>query len=295
MNAQRVLQDYFPVVVDDPSAFDRDWEKGYRAFAGLSASPGGLSLDLGWQRTRIERNPGLLRHEGDWDVARMDLYSAGAGYDAGRLSLKMEAGLLDFAGPGGEGRNFWLQGWNFWLDGDMLRTELLQFLDSSRMWRFRFSLEEEGVEALPGPYRLEGYLEMKANLDTGRSSSMFEVTGGKGLKAGRYLSLHVDLRYVNYSDDRWQGESGFFDAWAGLRGHLGGKGWAALGVGVAPHRFDRWYFDFTGDGREGWLLERDVFGYLFPVQEGDPLDALREAERSLSEEWGLTFEGGFAF
>jgi len=43
------------------------------------------------------------------------------------------------------------------------------------------------------------------------------------------------------------------------------------------------------------MLERDVFGHLFPRQEGDPLDSLREAEKSLSEEWRLTFEGGFSF
>ena len=193
------------------------------------------------------------------------------------------------------GGNFWLQNQNFWLDGDMLRTELFQFADSRKMWRAVLSFEESGIDTIPGPYRLEGYLTAKGNWDGDQSRSMFEISGGKGIRAGSFLSVHADLRYVSYTDDRWTGESSFFDLWAGLRGSLGGTGWAALGVGVAPHRFDRWYFDFTGDGRESYLLNQDLFLEVTPYGEEYLLESLGKAEKSLSEEWRLSFEAGFTF
>ncbi len=275
-----------------PSDYDRDWKEGYRALAGISWSKGPLWMQLEWQRTTMERK---LDHEYYWDDAEMDIYGAGLKYDTKMMNIGFDIDFIDFSGSGGQGLTFWLSGSNFWLDGDMIRTELLQFLESKRMWRTVLELEESGVDVIPGPYRLEGYLKAKANWDTEESRSMFEISGGKGIRAGSYLSLHTDLRYVSYSDDRWVGESNFFDIWAGLRGSLGGSGWAALGIGVAPHRFDRWYFGFTGDGRENYLLDQDFFETHSWTADPDPLGSLGEAEKQLSEEWRLSFEAGFSF
>ena len=277
------------------SDYDKDWEEGYRTLAEVSWLRGSFLGQLGWHRTTMERNPELLDSPDGWDDARMDVYEAGVKYETARMKLDINLDFLDFGGSGGMGRTFWLQGQNFWLDGDQLRTELFQFLDSKSMWRAAMTIEEGGVEEIPGPYRLEGYITAKANWDRDEASSMFEISGGKGIRAGSYLSLHADLRYVSYSDDRWVGESSFFDFWAGLRGTLGGSGWLALGLGVAPHRFDRWYFDFTGDGRESYLLDQDLFRRVRPFEEGDPVESLGEAEKSLAEEWRLSFEGGFSF
>jgi len=280
---------------EDISDYDKDWEEGYRAFAGISWSRGPFLGLLEWHRTTMERNPELLDSIECWDDARMDVFNVGLKYETEKLKIDFDIDLLDFGGSGGMGRNFWLQGWNFWLDGNMVRTELLQFLDSKRMWRVSLNLEEGGVDDIPGPYRLEGYLSAKGNWDSEEARSMFEISGGKGIRAGSYLSLHADLRYVSYSDDRWVGESSFFDFWAGLRGNLGGSGWAALGVGVAPHRFDRWYFDFTGDGRESYLIDQYPFGWVAPGEEQSLIEELGRAEKSLSEEWRLSFEAGFSF
>jgi hypothetical protein len=274
--------------------YKNEWEEGYKALAEVSWLKGPFLGLLGWNRTTIERNPELMGPH-DWDDARMDIFDASVNYMTGRMKIDLKVDLVEFSGEGGMGRNFWLQGSNFWLDGDMLRTELIQFGDSKRMWRVALGIEEEGVETIPGPYRLEGYLSAKGNWDGDEARSMFEISGGKGIRAGSFLSLHADLRFVSYSDDRWVGDSSFLDFWAGLRGTLGGSGWAALGVGVAPHRFDRWYFDFTGDGRESYLLDQDLFQWVTPYGEDYLLEELGRAEKSLSEEWRLSFEAGFSF
>ena len=295
LNAVHFTFPSFPDPMEEATDYDSDFEEGNRALVEVSWSRGPFIGLLGWHRTTIERNAELLRPD-YWDDARMDLFDADVKYESEKMKIGLKVDLLDFGGSGGMGRTFWLQGSNFWLDGDMLRTELLQFLDSKRMWKASLNIEEGGVEEMPGPYRLEGYLTAKANWDGDGVRSMFEISGGKGMRAGSFLSLHADLRYVSYSDDRWIGDDSFLDFWAGLRGTLGGQGWVALGIGVAPHRFDRWHFDFTGDGRESYLLDQGLFMGVDRFGGEDALvESLGEAEKSLSEEWRLGFEAGFTF
>ena len=274
--------------------YKMEWEEGYRALAEVSWLKGPFLGLLGWNRTTIKRNPELTGPH-DWDDTRMDIFDTSVKYTTDRMKIDLKVDLIEFGGDGGMGRTFWFQGPNFWLDGDILRTELLQFVDSKRMWRAALSIEEDGVGEIPGPYRLEGYLIAKANWDGDEARSMFEISGGKGIRAGSFLSLHADLRYISYSDDRWVGDGSFLDFWAGLRGNMGGTGWIALGIGVAPHRFDRWYFDFTGEGRESYLLEQDLFRWVTHYSDDYLLEELGRAEKSLSEEWRLSFEGGFSF
>jgi hypothetical protein len=276
-----------------PSDFDFDMEEGYKALADISYSRGPFSGMLGWHRTTIDRNPSLL-NDRYWESAMMDVFEVRAGYETGSIKIDLGVELEDFSGDGGTGRTFWLQGLNFWLDGDRLRTEMLQFLHSENVWKAELLFEEKGVDQIPGPFRLEGYLSASARWDSDTDRSNFEISGGKGIKAGQYLSFHTDLRYVSYSDDRWTGDSGFLDVWLGMRASLAGSGWVAWGLGVAPHRFDRWYFDFTGDGREEYLIGN----YLFDsVAYGEDwwIDELERAEKSLAENWRLSFEGGFSF
>jgi hypothetical protein len=279
----------------DASGYDREWEEGYRALAEISWSRGPFIGLLNWKRTTIERNPELLGSSEYWDDARMDVFDAGVKYGTGKLNADLDIGLIDFSGSRGVGRTFWLQGWNFWLDGSMLRTGLLQFLDSKRIWGASLTIEEGGVDPIPGPYRLEGTISARYDWDSELSRSIIEISGGKGVRIGSYLSIHTDIRYVTYSDERWVGDSGFLDFWAGVRGDLGGTGWASLGIGVAPHRFDRWYFDFTGDGRESYLLDQGLFMWVEPDNGQYLIEELGKAEKSLSEEWRLSFEGGFSF
>ena len=277
-----------------PSDFDLELDEGYRALADISYSRGAFSGLLGWHRTTIDRNPSLLGPD-EWDSAVMDIFEARTGYETGSLKVGLGIELEDFSGAGGIGRTFWIQGYNFWLDGDRLRTERLQFLDSERVWNAELLFEEKGVEQIPGPFRLEGYLAASARWDSNTERSNLEITGGKGVRAGSYLSFHTDLRYVSYNDDRWTGESDFLDVWLGMRASLGGTGWVAWGWGVAPHRFDRWYYDFTGDGREEYLLDGWLFNHVDPYYESWLIDELGQAEKFLSENWRFSFEGGFSF
>ncbi len=183
----------------DLSEYDLDWEEGYRALAGISWPKGSFLTLLKWHRTTIERNAEVYDRMIDWEDARMDLYEAGVSYCTERITLDFNIDFLDFSGSGGTGGTFWMNNSNFWLDGDMLRTELFQFIESERMWRATLDVEEGGVEDIPGPYRLEGYLLAKVNWDGYEDRSMFEISGGKGIRAGSYLSLHADLRYVSYN------------------------------------------------------------------------------------------------
>jgi hypothetical protein len=267
------------------------WEDGFRAYAGISYTLGDFSTLLDWRRTTIERDPGSTE---DYSVAR-DRYGAAIRFGSEAVSVDLSIDLENFVEDEGTGRTFWQQRRSFWLDGDMLRTGLLQFLDSRRVWRAGLSVEEGGIEDISGPYRIEGYISAVARWNGDGESSMLEVAGGKGLRLGSYMSVHADMRYVTYSDDRWTGDNAFFDIWAGLRGSLGGSGWIALGVGVPPHRFDRWYHDFSGNGREAYLLDRDLFDLVDTSDEYLLLEKLAEAEKELSEEWRLSFEGGFSF
>jgi hypothetical protein len=70
----------------------------------------------------------------------------------------------------------------------------------------------------------------------------------------------------------------------------------ALGIGIAPHRFDRWLFDFAGNGREAFLLDTGIFRYVdSAVEEQMLLLELEEAEQGLSDDWSMRFEAGIAF
>lgn len=295
LNAYSVVPSFPLEQSEEISGFETDWEEGYRAFAGISWKMGSFVSLFNWHRTTIERNAEILDYSVAWDDAGMDIFKAGTTYENSRMMLELNIDYLSFTGSGGLGRTFWIQGQNFWLDGNQLRTELIQFMDSKSMWRVAINFEENGVDSIPGPFRLEGYFSARSNWDNDEARSMIEISGGKGVRAGSYLSLHADMRYVSYNDDRWVGENSFLDFWAGLRGNLGGSGWAALGVGVAPHRFDRWYFDFTGDGRESYLIDQGFFSGLRYWEEREPIEALSKAEQSLAEDWRISFEGGFSF
>ncbi len=279
---------------ESASDADLDLEEGYRALVDISYSRGPFSGLMGWHGTTIDRDPSVVGWN-DWESARMDVFQARVVYETGSLKIDLEIDLEDFSGDGGIGRTFWLQYYNFWLDGDQLRTEMLQFLKSESVWRAKLLVEEKGAEQIPGPYRLEGYLSASARWDGNTDRSMFEITGGKGLRAGSYLSFHADLRYASYRDDRWTGDNGFLDVWLGMRASLGGSGWVAWGMGVPPHRFDRWYYDFTGDGREAFLLDQGLFDAVDILGEDDLIDWLGRAEKSLAEKWRLSFEAGFTF
>ena len=64
---------------------------------------------------------------------------------------------------------------------------------------------------------------------------------------------------------------------------------------MAPHRFGRWYFDFAGDGRESYLLDRHLLSSVGMYGEDRLIELLGAAEEMLSEEWSLTFEAGWSF
>lgn len=271
-----------------------DWEEGYRAAAGIAFGRGPLSAGFDWIRTTISGDPDLRegRPEGIQDILEA-LLEAQMGSVRGSARIRYES----FADPGNTGRVFWLMRNNFWLDGDPLTSGMLPFLDAPVVWEAELRIEQDRPDTLPGPYRIPGYIEGLVRFEPAREgAAVYELTAGQGIAVHRLLSLHADLRYVAYQKCGLPGDEGFLDAWFGMRAGLPAGGWMALGVGVAPHRFDRWLFDFAGDGREAYLLDTRIFRFVDSIFEEELLmKGLEEAERSLSEDWSIRFEAGIEF
>jgi hypothetical protein len=271
----------------------REWEDGYRAYVGIDHEAGRLRSGLSYDFTSISSDPDL--GEGREDGAR-HLVEGNAKYRFGRFDITVEGSYEWFEGDGYSGRVFWLQRRNFWLDGDRLGVETIPFLDSQALWRAGLGIEEASGDSMPAPYRCAGYLEATATGDRDSGGvTILEVTGGKGIVVHELLSVHVDLRFVSYGGDRWKGDSDFLDTWIGLRSPVSDHGWIAFGVGVAPHRFDRWYYDFTMHGRESYILDRDLFSLVDLPYEDILLEELGEAEKEMAGDWRIQFESGFSF
>ncbi|MDD3642043.1 MAG: hypothetical protein PHQ19_01045 [Candidatus Krumholzibacteria bacterium] len=271
-----------------------EWEDGYRAAAGVRFERGSAAVSFDWGRTTVSGAPELRegRPEGIQDILEAR-FEGTAGAVRGTARIRRES----FEGAGNTGRVFWLVRRNFWLDGDRITTGMLPFLDAPVVWEAELRFERERPDTMPGPYRLDGYIAGLVRFEpSSDGAAVYELTAGQGIAVHRLLSLHADLRYVAYQDCGFTGDGGFIDAWFGMRAPLSAGGWLALGVGVPPHRFDRWLFEFAGDGREAYLLDSGVLGRVdHPLEEDLLLPGLEEAEKSLSEEWSIRFEAGLAF
>lgn len=270
-----------------------DWEDGYRLSLGIDLERTARAAGLLWQRTVLDGDP-LLR-EGR-SAAVQEIFEARGETVFGPFRTAVRIRSERFTNSGSTGRIFWLQRRNFWLDGDRLRTELLPFLDARGMWEAQLVCEESRKDTLAGPLRSAGYAA--AALRRGRDGSdatVVEITAGKGLNLARGVSLHVDIRHVAYRNCLPPGREQFLSAWIALRAGLSGSGWIAIGAGAPPFRFDRWRYEFAGDGREAYLLETGLLDSFERPEGTTLLERLGEAERALSRERRIHFEAGFAF
>jgi hypothetical protein len=103
------------------------------------------------------------------------------------------------------------------------------------------------------------------------------------------------MRYISYGIDGWNGTRDFLNTFAAVYGRLNADSWLRVGAGVNPYLYDRWTYAFSGLGREHFLLDRDVMDAFSGGVTGDALRTLQEAEKSLSEEWAITFEAFIEF
>lgn len=271
-----------------------EWEKGYRAAAGILIERGSTRISFDWRRATASGPPELRegRLEGMQEILEARL-EARAGSVRGTARLRRES----FGDGRNTGRVFWLVRRNFWLDGDVLTGGMLPFLDSPVIWEAELRFEQDRPDTMPGPYRLAGHIAGTVRFEPSREgAAVYELTAGQGIAVHRFLSLHADLRYAAYQNCGFSGDGGFIDAWFGMRAPLCAGGWLALGVGAPPHRFDRWRFAFAGDGREAYLLDAGILRPVdHPREDELLLPGLEAAERALSEEWSIRFEAGFEF
>ena len=271
-----------------------DWEEGYRASAGVIFEGERLTAGFDWRRTTLSGDPGLRsgRPDGIRDILGARLETV-----MGPVSGSARIGRESFESDENTGRVFWLARRNVWLDGDALTSTMIPFLDAPVIWEAELRFEQNRPDTMPGPYRIPGYIAGLVRLEpSSEGRAVYELTAGQGLEVNRLLSLHADMRYVAYQKCGFSGDGGFLDVWFGARAALSAKGWVALGAGVAPHRFDRWLFEFTGDGREAYVLDTGLIRWVdYPIEEELLLPGLEEAEKDLSEEWSIRFEAGLEF
>jgi hypothetical protein len=215
------------------------------------------------------------------------------------------------AGNGAE--VFWYSKRNFFLDGDDLAVDRLPFIDSESLYEVMIILAqpgESGVEqrrVIDGTSRIEEHhysgpfqlplrisLLLRGSLDRSKDR-IGEVRVSKGFEFYGRFGFYLDMRYVTYDIDAWSGSRDFLNTYAAVYGRLNDDSWVRIGIGASPHLYDRWMYQYSGFGREHYLLGHDLIDAFSGGVTGEALEALREAERALSEDWAITFEAFIGF
>ena len=270
-----------------------EWERGDSYHLGVSGTAGPLDYRLSWSRRTIE---GVSKVRCPGREGRMDMLGLGASSRAGKFRIELDAEGEWYGGKDSSLRVFRLRRYDFWLDGDRLNARHLPFLDSKRFVEAGLRVVEGGADTISTGYREEGYLALTVSGDfEGEGGSVFEASGGRGILIGGWFGLHADLRYVYYDIEGWTGDRGFLGSWAGVSARVADSGWIGVGLGVAPHRFDIWRFEFDTYGRESYLLESGILELVESPEEDMLPGRLGEAEEDLKDDWRIGLEARFEF
>jgi hypothetical protein len=289
----------------EPYESEWEWERGLRFHTGIRfrGERGGFRIFI--DRTMLDGDPAL--REG-----RARCEKAVAGCAAGFLSpfgYIGARGTVEQYSSGSGGDVFWLRNRNLFLDGDEITIGRLPFMESSDLYEVEILFvqptgsEEAGPDVMDGrgesglmthfePFALPLVVSFAERGDRG-GDRVRELRFSKGADLHDLVRFFVDARYASYSIEGWNGEHDFLDLFVALRGRIGEDSWVSLGLGVNPAQFDGWLYRRTGYGRERYLVETGVLEAYSPREE--LLSALEEAERTLSEEWSITFEAFVRF
>jgi hypothetical protein len=302
---------YMPGEECCPEAFESDmeWERGSRFRAGVRYNGESVGALLALEQTDIEGDRELRGGRGAGRMTSVD----------GAFDLSSAKGYIGVRGTitsyskGNGGEVFWYARRNFFLDGDDLTVGRLPFISDESLYEVQFILAQPvGAEGGRGRIvdrasRIEEYhygepfhiplsvsLLIRGGLEGG-GDRMGEILVSKGFEYKDRYGFYLDMRYAFYSIDGWNGSRDFLNTFAAVYGRLNANSWLMVGVGVNPYLYDRWAYAFSGLGREHFLLDRDVIDAFSGGVTDDALSTLREAERSLSEEWAITFEAFIGF
>ncbi|HSG28992.1 MAG TPA: hypothetical protein VLA34_10965, partial [Candidatus Krumholzibacterium sp.] len=231
--------------------------------------------------------------DGQWAGERIhDRLSVSLGWNSSRAGLRLE--YTDDSYSGGTHGHFRQSLYDFWLDEDIMRPSDIFFADSGGHSSLRLSIDEKGRDRPGIPYKVAGTLSAEfSSVKAQRDIWRLEARLARGLRLSDIFAVHLDMRYVGYGHPSWEGKDSFLDLWAGLSVTPEAGPWITAGVGKAPVSFDEWIYGFTPFAREKYLLESLSPGTGTELT--GSLETLREAERSMSEDWGLSVQAGFSF
>ncbi len=294
-----------------PEAFESDmeWEKGSRFWAGVRYRDESVGVLLALEQTELEGDPEL---RGGRPAGRRTSLDGAFDLSPRQGYIGLRGRITSYSKDNG-GEVFWYERRNFFLDGDDLTVGHLPFISAKSLYEVQVILAQPagaGVERrriVDRASRIEEYhygepfqiplsvsLLLRGDLK-GSGDRMGEIRVSKGFEFMDRFGIFLDMRYVSYGIDGWNGTRDFLNTFAAVYGRLNENSWLRIGAGVNPYLYDRWAYAFSGLGREHFLLDRDVIDAFSGGVTGDALRTLQEAERSLSEEWAITFEAFIGF
>jgi len=287
-----------------PYEAEWEWQEGVRLYSGVgyAGERGGFTLAI--DRTILDVDPrfggsGESLHERAVVRCAADVRSSIGHFGA--------RGAVERYGSNAGGELFWLRKYNFFLDGDDISVGRLPFIESSGIYEVEIFFAQPGGSGsdgeagssvlVDGGGRFEPFaLPLVASFTergSGGGERVREVRFSKGADLHDRVRLFADARYVSYDIEGWEGGGDFLDLFVALRACVREGSWISLGVGVNPSIFDGWLYRRTGFGRERYLVEAGLLDAYSSREE--LLGSIEEAERSLSEEWSITFEAFVRF
>jgi hypothetical protein len=286
---------------------DMEWEDGIRFHAGLRYRDETKGFRIAIDQTTLDGER-ILR-EGRSPGERIDIQSAAdlvAPFGYLGAKFRMEHYSAD-----NTGEVFWFKSRNFFLDGDDVRVGRLPFAGSRDLYEIELvfmqpmssGLDSRRIVGPPPGTERDTYGEgievfaksltvslIQRGEGVWTGDRVREIRFSKGVDLHDRIRVFLDMRHVSYRLRDWKGEKDFLDAFVALCGRIGYDSWVSVGLGVNPYYYDRWLHGLSDMGREHYLMGE---GAIDP--DTSFLSSLEEAERSLSEEWSITFEAFVRF
>ena len=286
----------------EPYEAEWEWQNGVRLYSGIRYRGDRGRFLLAIDRTTLDGDPGLGETAERITERMTALCAAGINVPFGYIGAR---GAVERYGSAGDGSLFWLDKGNFFLDGDEITIGRLPFMESGDLYELEIRFVQPTGTGVDGgmmderstgirfePFALPLVASFTEWGDRG-GGRVRELRFSKGADLHDRIRFFADARYVSYRVDGWEGESDYLDLFIAARGRINDRSWISLGIGVDPSIYDGWRYGHTGYGRERYLVDRGILES--GISKDELLGALEEAERSLSEEWSITFEAFVRF
>lgn len=276
------------------ASFEDSWRQSWRLYAGIASAWERIRSKLSYTET-CYGDRGWARVE-EPDGSRRNVEGL-LSYGAEPLSLGLRAAYETYS-ERDAGSRYRFADVNFWLDGDEVAHDLIPFLYARDIYEVELSCGWKVEPAGDLPWGRGLRFEALHRDTPGEYGPLFrKIELSYGLALHPRVDFLLDMRGVTYRYNPTGNEvrRDFVDAFLSVRARVTDALWCALGVGVDPYAFDRWFYAFSDHGREEYLAEHGVFDALAASGTRAAMDRLIEAEEALAEDWVVTLEAGFTF